>query len=413
MRSLFTLFCVLIILPTFAQTTIGLVAYYPLDTSFADVTGNTANRGVPIGNPSFTCGVDESALVLGGGTDRITFLGTDANVNGEFDTEDITISLYFKPTGTDGIQYLVSKQSIDCSSENRFFIRYVPASRTINCLFSENGSKTISLLFPIENDACWQHVTVVREGNRVTLYVNGEFAQELGSTSRIDIENDGDLVLGGSNCLVSNEVNFRGFIDDFRIYSRALEPDEVAELYFSPDQIVNEDTRIFLGESVDIQLTNTCANVFTWSPFDGVMESFDKEPTITPTRAGGPFTYTVEMREGESGCTAKDSILITVVDPTNLDCNEIFLPKAFTPNGLGPTINEDFGISNPFAIPQLISFEIFDRWGNRVFLAADAFSRWDGSYKGQEVNPGVYLYKLRYVCENVQRIQAGSLTVLR
>ena len=412
MRSLFTLLFVLLLFPAFAQTTVGLVAYYPLDTSFADVTGNTANIGIPVGNPSFTCGVDNSSLVLGGGPDRITFLG-DSNINGEFDTEDITISFYFKPTGTAGIQYLLSKQAVDCSTEKRFFIRYVPASRTINCVFSENASKTVSLLVPILNDACWQHVAVVRDGNRITLYLNGEFAQELGTTSRVDIENDGDLVLGGSNCLVSNEANFRGFIDDFRIYSRGLDPNEIEDLYFSPDRIINEDVRIFLGESVDIQLTNTCADIFTWSPFDGVFESFDKEPTITPTRAGGPFVYTVEMREGGSGCVAKDSIQITVVDPSNLDCTEIFLPKAFTPNGLGPSVNEDYGISNPFAVPELISFEIFDRWGNRVFTAVDAFSRWDGSYKGQAVNPGVYLYKLRYICEGVQRINAGSLTVLR
>jgi gliding motility-associated-like protein len=108
---------------------------------------------------------------------------------------------------------------------------------------------------------------------------------------------------------------------------------------------------------------------------------------------------------------ASDSIRINVVDPATLVCDTLYLPKAFTPNGDG--INDQFGISNPFAIQQLVSFEIFDRWEGRVFYTEDPFGQWDGTYKGKPVNPGVLLYKIRHMCNGTERFASGSLTLLR
>ncbi|NUO03557.1 MAG: gliding motility-associated C-terminal domain-containing protein, partial [Saprospiraceae bacterium] len=134
------------------------------------------------------------------------------------------------------------------------------------------------------------------------------------------------------------------------------------------------------------------------------------EPVINPA-AAGEFTYVVQMNDNIASCIATDTFRLRVVDPSDLDCRAVFLPKAFTPNGDG--LNETYGISNPFAIPQLVAFEIFDRWGGRVFFTEDPFEQWDGSLGGQPVNPGVFLYRVRWMCNNIERLDAGSLTVLR
>ncbi|MFN9940082.1 MAG: gliding motility-associated C-terminal domain-containing protein, partial [bacterium] len=88
------------------------------------------------------------------------------------------------------------------------------------------------------------------------------------------------------------------------------------------------------------------------------------------------------MGDAASPCVATDSIYISVVDPNTLSCNTVFLPGAFTPNGDG--LNDVYGISNPYAIQQLHTFEIFDRWGARVFYTTQVFDQWDGSFQGQE-----------------------------
>lgn len=391
-----------------AQTKVGLIAHYPFDDSFSDATGNTANNGIPVGAPGLgACGVSNNALILNGANDQIQFLGS---VNNEFDTEDFTVSMYFKPIGKNGTQYLLSKRDMDCFPENSFYIRYVPARQTINAVLFESAERNVSLVHVIEQPACWQHVTLTRDAGKVRLYINGSFVQELGTTRRVNIKNAENLVLGNSPCRTANETGFDGLIDDFRVYNRALKDDEIKALYFNPDKIATRDTIIYLGNTVPIELTTTCATDFSWSPATGVLRSGDPEPFITPV-SGGRQVYVLTLKDEVSSCQSTDSLVITVVDPAQLDCRELFLPKAFTPNGDG--LNEIYKISNPFVVQDLIAFEIFDRWGSRVFVSTDPFLGWDGSVNGVLTNSGVFLYKVRYRCNGEEVLTTGSFTLMR
>jgi|APTNR8051073442_1049403.scaffolds.fasta_scaffold01124_4 gliding motility-associated-like protein len=392
-----------------AQTDVGLVAHYAFDGNLNDKTGSTANTGAPGGTPTFNCGIVGDALELDGASDEVRILGVN-NVNREFDTEDFTISFYFKPVSTNGIQYLVSKRNISCNDTGVFYIRYVPATRTLNAFLGQDAAKRVNLITTINNTACWQHVTLVRDDRRVRLYVNTEFATDLGSASRVDISSPGDLVIGGSDCRATNETTFGGLIDDVRIYNRALREPEIRSLFFFPDQILTPDTLIFLGNAVDIDLGPSCGANFNWSPPQDVNSPIEDEPTITPT-ASGDFIYNLAISDAVSACVATDSIRIRVIDPATLDCDSLYLPRAFTPNDDG--LNDTYGISNPYAVQNLISFEILDRWGGRVFYTEDPFARWDGTFQGTLLNPGVLLYRVRYECNGVTRLAAGNVTVVR
>jgi gliding motility-associated-like protein len=407
---LLTFFSFLALLQVSAQTTIGLIAHYPLDSTYRDITGNTANTATATGSPYFTCGARSGALRFNGQNDRLTVLG--GPVNNEFDDEDITVSLYMKPLGGDGSHYVLSKRSQSCFGGNEFFIRYVPNTRTVNAVFLDTPERSVSLVHQLDNTACWQHIAVVREGGRVRLFVNGELVQVRSTAMRIDVRNDGPLVIGNSDCKNATERGFNGLIDELRVYNRALSEQDIRALYFRPDQIqrTSQVVNLFLGNSFDIELTNTCATSFSWSPIAGVSDPNAAEPTITPP-VKGETLYTVAMADTIGTCIARDSILLNVIDPDDLDCNAIFLPNAFSPNGDG--LNEDFGISNPFAIQELISFEIFDRWGNRMFQTANAFDRWDGSYRGQPINPGVVRYVLRLRCDGAEKVLTGNISVIR
>lgn len=395
-----------------AQTTVGLVAYYSFDGTLENTTGNTSNTPIGNGAIEYRCGVLGDALLFDGVTTFLTVPG-DNNVNDEFDTEDVTVSFYFKPIGMNGTPYLVSKRDPDCLiQENLFYIRYGPASRSLNAIMIENLSRGVSLLEPLVNQNCWQLVTLVRDGSRVKLYVNGRFARDLGTQGRIDLSNPGQLMIGGGDCRMASEPLFHGLMDEFRIYNRALDEDEIKGLFFAPDQIATQDTVIFLGTSVDVRLTSSCGTGFNWTPAFDVVSSVEAEPTITPSEAG-IFIYNVQLSDGVSSCISGDSLRISVIDPNELNCEVLYLPKAFTPNGRGPVPNETFGISNPFALQELLSFEIFDRWGGRVFYSEDAFVQWDGTVKGQDVNPGVFLYRIRFMCNGEENIRTGSVTVFK
>lgn len=390
-----------------AQTTVGLVAYYPFNGSFADATGNTANAGLPSGMPAFGCGAIAGGLQLNGANEELKLLGP---VIQEFNDEDFTLSFYFKSLGRSGTQYLVSKRPNNCKTDSSFYIRFVPATRTLNIFIGENQSKSITFVERLSENTCWYHIAIVRQGTRVRFYLNGQLRQEASSNSRMNIANDGALFIGSSQCLSTNETRFNGVIDDFRVYYRALNEVETRELYFPPDAILNRDTLIYLGGSMQINISNTCATSFSWNPSEGVVPPVESSPVITPVRVGNQ-SFEVRMYDNTTSCVAKDTININVVDPNSLDCNTAFLPKAFTPNNDG--LNDTYGISNPFAFQQFVSFEIFDRWGGRVFFAVDPFARWDGSYKNETVNSGVFLYRVKWKCDGQEREAAGSVTILR
>jgi len=106
-------------------TDVGLVAYYPFDGNFADATGATNNGGIASGLPEYACGVIGSSVALNGGNDFIRIPGGNTNnINREFNSEDFTLSLYFKSIGTNGTQYLVSKRDTNCNNLQYFTVRY-------------------------------------------------------------------------------------------------------------------------------------------------------------------------------------------------------------------------------------------------------------------------------------------------
>ena len=142
-------------------------------------------------------------------------------------------------------------------------------------------------------------------------------------------------------------------------------------------------------------------------PSTGISDPMISDPVVTPT---GPTNYIVAIEYAD--CLATDTIFVNVIDPDTLDCNTIYIPNAFTP-GATPGRNDVFGISNPFAVDEFISFEVFDRWGGRVFNAATPFDAWDGNFQGKPTNPGVFLYRLHYKCDSVEKVKTGTLTLLR
>lgn len=416
MRFLTFVFALLFSLNLCAQTSQNLVTHISFNKNgcaIVDEAGDPA-VGIFINSDSICgCGVAGNSRYFDGDNDWF-YLFKD-NIEDAFSTVDFTLSFYFKPTGSGAANQVLFSKKTDCTGANAFAVRYNPASRSLNVELAESPTINASLSRTLPF-SCWYHVVVVRKGSITQLYVNKEKrgeANAIGSL-RVDIGTSATLTVGSSDCNLEDE--FQGYLDEIRIYRRALGIQEIEDLYFSPNQIATglkptgvNDTTIFLGESVPIELKSTCANGFSWTPSSNVADPDQPTPTITPSET---TTYTLEMTDAEN-CTATDSIRIIVVDKNTIECGAILLPSAFTPNGDGPRENDHFGISNIFAVGELLSFEIYDRWGNLVFTTNDVRGKWDGTYNGLPVNPGVFLYKLRYRCEGTENVKSGSVTVIR
>src|SRR5690606_5767389 len=83
-----------------------------------------------------------------------------------------------------------------------------------------------------------------------------------------------------------------------------------------------------------------------------------------------------------------------------------FVSDVFTPNGDG--LNDLFlpvtrGVTD-------YRLEIFDRWGERLFLSLKAEEGWDGNFNGEFCKEGVYVWKVVLENENKeQRRYTGHL----
>jgi gliding motility-associated-like protein len=84
------------------------------------------------------------------------------------------------------------------------------------------------------------------------------------------------------------------------------------------------------------------------------------------------------------------------------------LPTAFTPND--DVFNEVFKPEFSFLTRQDYEFEIFNRWGDKIFETTDPQSGWDG----KKAPLGVYLYKLTYQNDEGEVLnQKGAFTLVK
>lgn len=87
----------------------------------------------------------------------------------------------------------------------------------------------------------------------------------------------------------------------------------------------------------------------------------------------------------------------------------IYIPNSFTPNGDG--MNDTFGIAGE-AI-QEFRMQIFNRWGQLIFESANANQRWDGTFMGELVPEGAYVYKVMAKgASGKKQLREGNLTVV-
>nr|MCU0348786.1 DUF1549 domain-containing protein [Saprospiraceae bacterium] len=101
----------------------------------------------------------------------------------------------------------------------------------------------------------------------------------------------------------------------------------------------------------------------------------------------------------------------------SLDFYKIFIPNALTPNGDG--INDVFTIYSGNEVEEVLSLEVFDRWGGQVFSQFslppnDGTYGWDGTAHGKPASLGTYVWQASVRFDDgKKRVLSGSVTLLQ
>jgi gliding motility-associated-like protein len=150
---------------------------------------------------------------------------------------------------------------------------------------------------------------------------------------------------------------------------------------FQPVDVFNVDSTLIIGESYEADINLGPGYNFAW------------EPDIWISCTDCPDAVMQPLQDTTYFLTITDSLgCFEVVWRYDFDVLPLFsieLPDAFSPNGDG--VN-DFVYVRGWGIEKLISWKIFNRWGELVFETSDINQGWNGQYKGEFQMADTYSY---------------------
>ncbi|MBL7813663.1 MAG: T9SS type B sorting domain-containing protein [Saprospiraceae bacterium] len=174
----------------------------------------------------------------------------------------------------------------------------------------------------------------------------------------------------------------------------------------SPDITINlgDKTQLFANP-----LNNRGTVTLTWKqPYDSTLSCLK-----CPNPIAKPMSTILYIVNGvdSAGCRASDSVKITVSKPRN-----VLVPTGFTPNE--DLINDKLIVRGRTGTIIKV-FRIYDRWGEMLYEATnfqinDEKSGWDGTFRGQYMNSGQYVWyvEAQYI-DGATEILKGHTTLIR
>jgi hypothetical protein len=206
------------------KNTNGLVGMWSFDG--ADINGTNAYDRSGSGNNGTISGAVPAigkkgqALKFNGTSD---FVSVASNDNLEFGTGDFTISYWIKWSSTGaGVGGYQCSQDGGYAGDNGVLIEYDAGAR-VRVYF---GTTFVSgILTWAYTPNIWYHHVLSRTGTDVKFFVNGT---QLGATATSNKNIHKDTLLIGK---YSGGEWLNGYLDEYRIYNRALSADEVGDLY--------------------------------------------------------------------------------------------------------------------------------------------------------------------------------------
>ena len=319
------------------------------------------------------------SATVDGNADIVWTTNTGAISSGENEEEAIVTSVgvyYFTATNPETGCFAID--SIEVMSNDDKVSEVDIDLRQPECFGDETGDMTI---------------TILAGGTPPFLY-------EVGNLSN----NDGvfnNLQPGEYEVLITDDLGCL-FLAEFEIT-------DVEEVIFeSPTADVRldygNDTTLVLETNLELDEIES----ITWTP--DIEGSCDTCLEIEVESALESQTYQVTLLD-INGCEVTTTIRLSVDIQV-----DIYVPNVINPNSTSG--NSKFFPQTELEDLEVVEFYVYDRWGNLVYSAQnfplnDPSFGWDGTYKGQNVVPGVYVYYMNVAIPGLNNeTVAGDVTVI-
>lgn len=216
-------------------------------------------------------------------------------------------------------------------------------------------------------------------GNNLPTFSNNQFA-------------NGDKV----SCSLTTNIQGCTFSRTVSSNTEVVTVKDLPVITFSPPEIA-----VMAGESAQLHASVSGSTTSVgWSPEGELLTPQSLTSSTVPLIQDTIFNLTVV---DTNGCTANKELVVKVL-------HKLYMPSAFTPNKDGK--NDVFRIP-PDASLNLRQFSVFDRWGNVVFRTTDITKGWNGTYQGQNLDTGTYVYLIKGVFKDKEVTVKGTVTLIR
>lgn len=203
---------------------------------------------------------------------------------------------------------------------------------------------------------------------------------------------------------------------------------------------MNMSRTIYLEAEANSDRTNS----LQWNAYEGwrgsvaaynIYRSFDGPFTYLTTVSSGQLTYTDSIQEiiiGEGKfcyfieavqgigdpvgpvVAPPEPVLFQELSRSNEDCAKqhpnVFMPNAFMPEG----VNNVFKPVTVYVEADTYLFQIYNRWGQRIFETTNPNVGWNGTHGGKDDPQGGYVYYVQFVSSDGQTYsKSGSVTLIR
>jgi len=227
-----------------AQTEKGVVAYYDFDEGSGsiahDKSGN--NNTGEIHGATWVDGISNKALLFDGNSNSYVNCGNDRSLS--CGSNDVTISVWVKANDLTDAMDILTKGS-------EYKVRVGGGYRR----GGEEGTSSV-IMFVEDWDTylysgaigtgIWTFITYVKTGKKLHCFINGVFSDSSRGGKDIPLSvpvSEAVLSIGGGN--------FKGLIDEVRIYNRALSKEEIQEHYKVRTEAKEKETEKKMKEKLN------------------------------------------------------------------------------------------------------------------------------------------------------------------
>ncbi len=145
--------------------------------------------------------------------------------------------------------------------------------------------------------------------------------------------------------------------------------------------------------------------IYQWTPSDSALSPNNSSTRVWPLL---DTEYMISVTD-TFGCTQNAAVKI---DVETITCSDpyVFIPNIFSPNGDG--VNDKLFVRS--GVLDRFTFTVYSHWGQKVFETNDLNDGWDGTFKGEPCQNGVYDFHFHGFCIGGDELEiSGNVMLIR